>query len=370
MTAMLNPYYQVNILTPGGQYIDTIEEPNNISAARSVNKVGAFSLEVPYKYWKYAQRDLQFEILRFLGGGQVQIFGNTRWFARKFVRTGRRQPFTASGFDANDFLRRVAVQYASGTSQASKSGLADNTIKEIGTENLIYNGATTPPRGFKNFQIQPNTGLGASLPPKGFERRLLLDIFQELAAASLEAGTYLAFDIQLVGGVFELQTFAVSRGRDRREGIAPNPLILSEELGNLVNIKRVDDYTNEATIMYAGGSGTGAGRLIGFDYDQDRIYATDNNYNAIEGWMDARNLSVQTSLDSEASAGLSARKPRRTMEGTLQENETTRMGVHFDLGDLGTAKYDDESFTVRLDSIGMNWSRKKETISASLQGEF
>jgi hypothetical protein len=199
---------------------------------------------------------------------------------------------------------------------------------------------------------------------------VLLDIFQELAMASWQAGTYLAFDVQLVAGVFELQTFGGQRGQDRREGVATRPLILSGDNGNFTDIERTDDYTEEATVIYAGGTGTGVSRLIGKAYDQDRLYTTDNNFNYIEGWQDSRNLSLQASLDSEATAELSARKPKRSITGTIQETPGTIYGVHFDLGDLATAKYDNDSFPVQIDAIGINYSAKTETILAKLQGEI
>jgi hypothetical protein len=364
-------YYQVNVLTASGQFIDVIEEPDTISLARKVNNVGVFSLNVPEKFWKYAGRDMQFEFLRTIeGGGTTLVEGETRWFARRFERKGVGYPFLASGFDALHLVKRLIVAFPVNSAQAAKSGFADNIIKAIGTENLVYNGAATPPRGFKSLQIQGNTGLGATLPTKSFSRRVLLDIFQELALASWQAGTYLAFDIVLNGSVLELQTFATCRGTDRREGFSSKPLILSEDDGTLTDIKRIDDYSDEATVIYAGGSGTETTRLIGFDYDSDRIATTENNLNYIEGWMDARNTSDQTSLDSEASAELPARKPRRTLEGTLQDTPQTRYGVHYKLGDLATAKYDTEAFPVRIDTVAINYSARSETIITKLQGEI
>lgn len=369
-------YYQVNVLTPAGQLIDVIEEPDNIQLARKVNNVGVFSLDVPYKFWKYAGpsasggRDLTFEFLRTVEGGQTLVEGDTRWLARKFVRGRFGFPFQASGFDANHLLKRVLVNFASGSSQASKSGFAGDTILSIGSENLVYNGAATPPRGFKNFQIQPNANHGASLATKEFSRRVLLDIFQELAMASWQAGTYLAFDVQLVNGVLELQTFNGSRGTDRREGVSLNPLILSEDTNTLTDILRTDDYTEESTVVFAGGSGTAGSRLIGQAYDSNRLAGTEQNYNYIESWMDSRNNASQTSLDSEATAELSARKPRRTIEGTLQDTPTTRYGIHYKLGDMATARYDTESFPVRIDTVAINYSARAETIITKLQGEI
>jgi hypothetical protein len=355
--------YEIRLLSPTGRFLKVLDEFDNLTLARRVNDVGSFSIDLPYSLWRYVARDSQFEVYRSIDKGPNRLLGGTRWFARKFVRKGIGSDFTVSGMDANDLLRRLIVAFPVASSQANKSAAIDDMLKEIVYENLLYNGAVLPPRGFNGVSVEANSS-AAPVTTKAFSRRNALDVMKELAATSAQLGTYLAFDIQLLSdGTFQFRTFTGQRGRDRRDS-----LTLSEENGTLSDATRTDDYTDEATVVYAGGTGQEAARLVGESWDSDRLLEAPFNY--IEKWVDSRNTNDTYALNDEAWAELRNSRPRKILEGTLIDSAKARYGRDYDFGDIVTAVYDYEAFPVRLDAFTLDYSGGNEQIKTALYGEL
>jgi hypothetical protein len=360
---------QVNMYNPAGVFLDAVEGWDNLSAARKINSIGDFSIDMPYKFWKYMERDTRFEILRSIDGGPNIIFGGTHFFSRKFVRRSIGTPFTVSGPDANDLMKRVIVAFPANSSQADITNVpADDAIKGLADNNLVYNGAATPPRGFKVISRQPLYSQAPNIS-KGFSRREVFAVALEMAQQALASGIYLTFDIQIAGGFFELRTYVNCRGVDRRESYNANPLILSEETGTMTNVERTDDYTGEATVIYAGGTGNDAARLIGKAYDLDRINA--GPFNTIEKWVEANNISVQAELDAEAARELIACRPKHSLNGDMIDGPGNQLDVNYGLGDFATARYDKDSFPVELNSIALSFDKTNgQTITTRLDGSL
>ncbi|OJW05801.1 MAG: hypothetical protein BGO39_05075 [Chloroflexi bacterium 54-19] len=358
---------QVNLYTEAGQFIDVVDGWDKLDATIKINDVGDFTIDVPYKFWKYLGRDSRFEILRSVDGGPLVNFGKTHWFARKFVRTSVGNPITVSGPNAMILIKRLIVAYPANSTQALVSATpTDDAIKGLFDNNLVYNGVPTPPRGYKLVARQPLYGQGPNID-KGFSWREVLATAQDMAQDAQGAGFYVTFDVLFINGVFELRTYVGCRGVDRREGFNLNPLILSEEAETLTNVQVTDDYTDEATVIYAGGPGEEALRQIGFAYDQERINASSFNY--IEKFIEATNLTTLAALNAEAARELVNSRPKHLLNADMVDGPGNRLDVNYGLGDFATARYDTDSFSVEVNAVNLTLDQEKgEQITTRLEG--
>jgi hypothetical protein len=255
-------------------------------------------------------------------------------------------------------MDRRIIAYAAGSSYASKSATyADNLIKTFWKENAGASISAADRDGVETqadisayVTTQADLSLGASIA-KAAARRSLLETAKELAEASATGGTYLTFEIIApTESTLELRTYATQRGVDHRSSSA-QPVILSEQRGNLENAELTIDYHGEMTFAIAGGQGEQSNRLIATTMDTAR--AGVSPFGRIERLIDMSNISDATSLQDEADAAVRNGRPVTVFTGDLIETPALTRGIHFDLGDMLTAEYprSRQQFDVRLDVI-------------------
>lgn len=263
---------------------------------------------------------------------------------------------TVVGYHGNSLMWRRIVAYAAGSSYSSKSAtFADNLIKAFWAENFSSSIVSADRKGVETqadisgyVGQQPDLSAGPSVG-KAAAWRNVGDAIGEIAQASTTAGTYLAAEIvATTEGALQLRTYTQQRGVDHRATSA-QPVILSRERGNLENARLVIDHSQETTFIIAGGQGEGANRLVATAVDATRMAASP--LNRCERFLDMGNVSDATQLQDEADAALWAGRPLTIFTGELIETGNTIRGLHFDLGDIVTAKHRGQNYDVRLDQI-------------------
>jgi len=132
--------YSVSLLDPIGNYLDLIDDWLTLSYTRSVNDVGVLDLVLDGNYSPFANLKLDGRLVVWRNtGGRSYADTDTIFFIRQIERTlssSGERTITVVGLSAVELLRRRVVAYDAGSSQASKTDLSDDLMKEVVTENL------------------------------------------------------------------------------------------------------------------------------------------------------------------------------------------------------------------------------------------
>lgn len=357
--------YWLTLHNHKGEEIVRIDAFESLNYSLKENEIGGLSLGLADTFYPATlfQRDYTLRIYRQLPQSQTgSLEGQTAFFIRK-IRNGKLGRVELEAFSAMHLLSRRIVAYAAGSAFASKDGPADDVIKDIVRENLGSE-ATDPLRRLTNYlTIQEDSSRGEDIE-KAFSRRNVLEVVQELALASTEAGTWIGFDITLnVGtGLYFFQTYAGQRGVDRRYSSSnPTPFPMSSLTDGSY---QEDDYTEEATYIYALGRGEEAERAVEVAFDLERIAASP--FNRIEVGHQATQAETTPALLDEAATRLQEGRPAFRFSGNLQNVVGSEYGIDYAMGDLITFDYKGRQYDSRVTGIGVQATVNSETITTTL----
>lgn len=369
--------YEILLLDPFGVQLAVLDGFTSLDYVRTVNGVGSLSLTIPKMYDDLMFRgndiniDSRIEIRRRIGSGSFQLDTSTQWLIRnaKKILTDKGDRYTTlSAKDVNDLLDRRIVAYASGSAQAEKTTVCDDLIKAIVRENL-GSSATDTARDWSSYlAVQADLSLAPSIG-KAFSRRNVLQVLQEIALSSYQAGTYLAFDVVATSqSQLEFRTYIGQRGIDHRWPTSTSPLLFGAEFGNLTDIVRGYDHSEEVTYGYSGGQGQGASRAIGTASDSVRI--GQSPFGRIEQFSDARQTSSATLLADEADMIVKNGLPKNTFEARIIDTPQATYGLHYGFGDYVTAVFEGESIDCRIEKIRVQVKDGQETITTKIVGNY
>ncbi len=329
-----------------------------MSLAYGKNEYGEMNISMPLNKLRpsdFGEYQI-FEVYRIIDGHK-KLEGERAWFLLDYsFETDERNVTTVflTLYDTNWLLQKTIAAYAANEDETSKTGYADDVLKEIVYENLGA-GATDTSRTLANLSIQASTSKAPSIT-KAFSRRILLTLMQDIATLSEQKGTYLAFDIVRTGRAqFEFKTYIGQRGKDLT---GDNKLVLSKDFKNLVEPEL--SYINSKTknVIYAGGRGIDAERTLATALDTESIGMT--QWSRSEEFINASYAENATQLQDEANSELQEQRKRKVLNGYIQETKNFRYGIHFDYGDRLVAKYMDQSFYVHVDAINMTVSANSD----------
>lgn len=369
--------YQIKLYDPFGTFLCQLDGFTSLDYARVVNGAGALSIQIPpfYDQFIFLGKDIKpdnrIEIRRSINGQIFYLDTDTQWLirgAQKILKgTGERYTVIKAK-DANDLLDRRIVAYASGSAQAEKTAVADNLIKAIVRENL-GSSATDTARDWSSYlAVQADLSLAPSIG-KAFSRRNVLQVLQEIALSSYQTGTYLAFDVVATSqSQLEFRTYIGQRGIDHRWPTSTSPLLFGAEFGNLTDIVRGYDHSEEVTYGYSGGQGQGASRAIGTASDSVRI--GQSPFGRIEQFSDARQTSSATLLADEADMIVKNGLPKNIFEARIIDTPQATYGLHYGFGDYVTAVFEGESIDCRIEKIRIQVKDGQETITTKIVGNY
>lgn len=374
------PVYSVTICDAFGLPLLRPKDWGAVEYSLIENDIGRAELTLPGHYAAdMFKRDGLLIIERGLGNtSPAPVAGKTIYRINgRRRRQASETPFfewTIRGVDLTEVLRRRCADYDAGTSYVDKSDLADDMLKEIVRENFGASAADATRSIASYLTVQADAGQGPSLS-KAFSRRNVLKVAQEIAAASLQAGTYLAFDVVAatmpVAGVDfapEFRTYIGQRGIDHRVPGGSPPVLIGPDFGNLDNVEIDEDWEDEATRIIVGGQGEGAARAI--ERANDTARQGESPWGLIEHFEDSRNTSASADLLDEADALLKLMRPRKIATGRVRPTSGLLLGVHYNFGDYVTFQAAGDSFDAHLSGLVVRKERDAgETVDVVLRTE-
>jgi hypothetical protein len=314
--------------------------------------------------------DTRIEIWRRTAGGAWKLEGDTAFLVRRPRYTYSRSGGELQVLDclSADFLisgRDVA--YNAESSQAKKSGAADDALKALVRDNL--GSSAIAARDLSAYlAVAADVGLGPSLTAMDVGWHKLDSAFSDIVKNASEQGTNLYWQIVALptaanGHTFEFRTYTGYRGVDRSDpGTIGNPVRFGPQYGNVDNVDLEWDYTQEATVCYALGTGQGA-NLVTASYE-DTVRSARSPFGRREVTRNAR-TSTDTLADV-AKAGCNAGRPVRRVRADLIDTDGTSYGRDWQWGDVVVGTFRGETDTYRVEAVSVSVDKKKETVTARL----
>lgn len=353
--------YQIQIHDDYGNPIDGISDNEIIylSSAIAENDIGEMEISLSNRWnWDFFRPDLMLRVERNAGAG-YHLLGERNWFLRYWSVTGpRAEILTIKAYDGNYLLDGPIVAYSAGSAQAKKSGIADDVMKTVVSENIGPT-ATDTDRRLSGLTIEKNYTLGPSVE-YSFAKDYVLDVLRDIAFASWQKGKYLVFDTVATGtGTVEFRTYMGQRGVNRgKSGSSP----LMVQLDNPMLEKT---HINERNFIYAGGQGQGSDRVI--KTATNPAWTGASRWNRREMFANAANVETDNAVQEAANAALYENRPRLILTGQIPDDLT--FGVDYDFGYIVVAQYAGVSFDCHVAAVSVNYVKGKEKVVAKVRGE-
>jgi len=362
--------YQVAIKTDKGLEIQRLTRFNALRAGRSDMAYMPCEIVIPQTLTPNDfSKDMIVEIWRDNGDGSITLDGETAYFLRRwdFFRNQQGQDMIyLCALDGNYILDGREVEYAAESTQATKSGVACDVIKEIVDENFVSDAVdTTRNLAATYFTIDSDDGLGGTVT-KAFSRQQVYSTIKGLVNQTRDMGTWVTFDTVYTGALpFTFKTFINQRGNDLRESIT-----LSVEAKTLDNPRLSFDYIDEKTAAYVAGKGENEARLVG-TATSDSI--NDSVWSRREAVTENFQVETEALLDNEARELLNKNKGKITLTGQIAQTQGLLYGRDWNYGDRVLATYLGYTFDCRINGYEINYSAAgdttTDTVTAYIIGE-
>jgi hypothetical protein len=208
----------------------------------------------------------------------------------------------------------------------------------------------------------------APVVSKSFAYRRVLDVLAELAEASAEEGTPLAFDVvSPTPERLAFRTYAGSRGIDHIAADGSAGVILSLDAGTLGAYEHTYDYEDAYTVVYGAGQGAEGQRWLSQASDAARLRASPFAWR--ERLLDARHTPDFVTLAAATQAALAAGRPRHTLRATVRNTPTSTYGKHWHWGDYVLAVVDRALLLCHIDELHVTVTREQQRIDVALRVE-
>jgi hypothetical protein len=357
--------YAVYISDDHGKRVAPLSDVLTINYTNIANDVGAFSLTFP------ASRPLMFyrpdfiaEIWRRpISGGSFKLdfAGLIRGREQAMDENGN-ETVTVWGTCPNELLSRRIVAYYAGTAYTDKTDYADDMMLEIVRENFGTSSTDTD-RSWAGlgFKIASNISAAPSIS-KGFSWRRVINVLQDICDAATTNGTRLFFIVKPyeyeAGRLSFMFTTATEQlGTERN-------LIASPHNGTLSSPYYSEDFGDERTYIYAGGSNQGTDRTIATATDAFRL--TRSAWNRREAFADARGEET-AAVTATAQAELAASVPVARIGGVITDTPFSRYGVDWNYGDSMIIDYAGIQADAIVNGINVTANASGETVLARLE---
>jgi len=352
--------------------LSDFKEPSFFSYTRAVAGLGTLNFGIPFKAFvkkfnPYFQPDWRVEVWRSREQGSALRSEDTFMLRKPYVYTRQdgMQIIQFYGRNGYDLLRRRSVIQRAGTSYTLMTAAADDMMKEIVRQEMLYgsaldeDGTVDNSRAFPQyeFSVEADSSLGPSLT-LGFAGKSVLDVLKELKSytfqlnASNSSNKRIFFSVDATslyntainaysGYIF--RTRADTYGIDRTQGIE-----FSEENENIQTPSYAEDHLGEVNAVIVNGNGTGSSQLIEKVEDTTRVNAS--RWNRCEKIISAPSQANATSMQNAGYLELDKGKPKISLPLTFLDSpgspDTPRSlyGIDWDLGDLLRVNYAGKQF--------------------------
>lgn len=320
------------------------KQPNYFTGSyvRAENAVGALTLElpgdIPIDYFKWHGR---IEIWRSINGLPEVLAEDTVWLINKISRIikGKERFWKIEAGCLNSLLNTRIVDYNAGNSYTLKLGAADDIGKAVVRENL-GSLATDTTRDLSTYLTIDGDLTAAPVIRRAFENQRIIEVLSEFAAASLQYGTYLVFDITASTPPtgFVLKTYTGYRGSDHRfpSGVA-GPLLIGPDFGNFSEAEILYDYADVYTRAII--SGTNVDQTFAKARQDNTTLQGQSPFGLIENQRSTNNqVADATLLTDEAKSFLDQGRAKIQASGKLVQTPNFIYGIHWGWGDFITVQ--------------------------------
>ena len=227
--------YRVDILRDNFTRIASLTDFSSLRWTKAANNVGAFEVVFPFGTFdtNLLAVDRIIEIYR--SAPEVEEYRAFTGFLRKWpYKSDQEGASTISlvGPDLMELLKRRIVAYAEGSSQAEKSGAADDMIKMLVRENLGTAAGQDRSLTTLSFIVQADVTHAAAVTGS-YAWSELLYACRDLSGDAEDLGDQVFFWIAHIGKRnLEFRTQLGHGGTDHTTATAP--LYFGEDLGNLI----------------------------------------------------------------------------------------------------------------------------------------
>jgi hypothetical protein len=358
--------YSLDLYSPTGVHVSTLEAWDSLAMSRTVNSTGALSLKLPFteKVWDSVRKDSLLDVWRRAADGSRRRAMGTLWLVasrRVSLSNDGTLAMTLGCVDCTDVLRRWSVMAADGSAAANKTGAAETLMKAVVTDQLITRGGLT-------LTVEGDGARGYDPLTIACANQQVLSVVQGVAQSSTQYGTYLAFDV--VPDSTLDWTFRVWEGQRGTDRTSTRPLVLSDAAGDIGEGEYLEDYGSAVSQVVCGGQTVSGAQST----------ATATNL-ALEGlgpfahteiYTSAQNTAAATTLEAEANTVLRLSRPALALSGAaLVQTPKCQYGSDFDFGDKLRVSFAGQNFTARLDSLSINVDARsgEEKFAANLTGD-
>lgn len=358
--------WEVWIGNQRGTRVAPLRKLYQIGATLVTNGVGAWSLVLPAKVVKdeWLVTDAIIELWRrpFLSTQKLVTIGYLRRIEYYDNDRGT-EMIEISGPDCNELLNTRIIAYPSGSSEALKSGYADDLMKEFVGQNMGTGTSSDRSLSPYNFTVTPGVNL-APVVSKGASYDNLLKTLQSIAATSTQMGTPLFFRVIpqsfIDGSVgFTFDTMIGQPGDDRTS------LTFSKRNRNMVKPTVIIERSSEITVVYAGGPGEGKNRLVSVLSDTTRI--GESIWNRRESFINAFNARSSEELDDRGHDALFLGRPKTTMSCMISSSTFCRYGMEWSHGDKVSVDYQGHQYQTIVKTTPITVSKNRESIQPRVE---
>lgn len=381
--------YETWLTDDSGRRILSLQDLSYLTFTRAVSGMGTCQFGLPLeiltdKLHTWFQPDWRLDVWRSPAQGYAlrreDVFFIRR--ASPYIRQDGVQMITLYGRNGIDLLKRRHVIQRAGTSWASKTDFADDMMKEIVREQMLY-GSVVDEDGVQDntrawpqgeFTVQADVSLGPSMP-RDFEGAEVFDVLKGIKEATFQKyrddpdnEKRIFFDVVPV----DLDTTKISSGAPQgwmfttKAGLygkdRTNEREFSLENENIDNPTYSISHLEEVNSVYMQGGGRGESQITENVTDAARIGSS--RWNRVEAVKSSSNQTETTSLQDSGASELEANKPKEDFPVTFLNVPSSLYGIDWDLGDRVRVNYAQKQFEVEINIVYVSFKESgEETIT-------
>jgi len=374
--------YELWLTDDTGQRLTLLKNIAFLTYTRGTRQFGTVSFGLPFEPFKkefitWFRPDWRVEVWRSPAYG-VSMRREDVYLLRKpsvYTREDNMQMIQFYGRNGWDLLNRRHIIQRAGTSYTTKTDYADDMMKEIVTEQMLYgsavdqDGASDNTRAWprNEFSVQGDVSLGPSMT-LSCDGKNVLDVLRDISDYTLQAyqddpdnvlRVFLdVIPLELDPGDndsssplgWQFVTRAGLYGADRTEGIE-----YSLENENIKAPSYSISHLDEVNTVYVQGNGRGETQIIEAVSDSYRVALS--RWNRSESVASATNETSTTGLQHTGKAELEKGKPVEDLKleflNTKGGPSTPRSlyGLDWDLGDRLRVNYAGRQFDVEINLV-------------------
>lgn len=388
--------YELWMTDDAGRRLLLLKDLSFFSYTRIASRLGVINLGIPVdalwpKLNPLFAPDRRVEVWRSPAYG-VPLRREDVFMLRKpvvYTRDDNVQIIQYYGRNGMDLLNRRSVIQRPGTSFASKTDEADDMMKAIVRQQMLYgsalneNGVVDNTRAWpqNEFRVQADLALGPTFS-MAFADKRVFDILKDIQQATFQyhvntpTSKKIYFDVvpvDISGSAtaysspvgWEFRTYAEVFGTDRTTALE-----FSLENENITDVTWDVNHLEEVNTVIVKGNGQGLSQLVSSLSDSLRVNYS--RWNRVEKVVSASNQTTTAALQDVARSELYKGREDRILKATLvnspgsQSSPRSLYGLDWDLGDRIRINYVRNQFNMDIDTIHVAVDENgKETITGT-----